>query len=57
MNAAYQLAFCYKVGFGAPSNKEQSRYWLQKAERPAEDLEIGVNFAKENDESWQLEKQ
>ena len=45
MNAASQLAFCYKVGFGTPSNEEMSKRWLLTADQPAEDLEIEIELA------------
>ena len=45
-NAAFQLAFCYKVGFGTPSNESQSQFWRKHTCRSAQDLEHQVNIAK-----------
>ncbi|KAF6225272.1 hypothetical protein HO133_010469 [Letharia lupina] len=46
LNAAFQLAFCYKTGFGTPSNDELSQIWVKRAQRCAQDLDEEVELAK-----------
>ena len=38
-NAAFQLAFCYYVGFGIRSDHEMAQHWVNKGERELGDLE------------------
>ena len=38
-NAAFQLAFCYSVGFGIRSDHEMAQYWVAKGKRELEDLD------------------
>lgn len=38
-NAAFQLAFCYYVGFGIRSDHERAQYWVEKAKRELGDLD------------------
>ena len=38
-NAAFQLAFCYSVGFGIRSDHEMAQYWVDKGKRELEDLD------------------
>jgi hypothetical protein len=45
MNAAFQLAFIYKIGFGTHVNESLSSYWLQKARRPVENLDMEIQLA------------
>ena len=46
LNAAFQTGFCYKIGFGIAADEVLARYWLEKAQRPVQDLEAKVNRAK-----------
>lgn len=46
MEIAYQLAFCYKFGFGVPRNDEQCQAWLAKSGRPNSDLEDQLQVIK-----------
>ncbi|CAD6584165.1 MAG: hypothetical protein ASARMPRED_001621 [Alectoria sarmentosa] len=46
LNAAFQIAFCFKTGFGTPSNDELSQIWLKRAQRCAQDLDQEVKLAK-----------
>ncbi|KAL9076518.1 MAG: hypothetical protein Q9161_000850 [Pseudevernia consocians] len=46
LNAAFQTAFCLKVGFGTPSNDELSQSWLKRAQRCVQDLDEEVRLAK-----------
>ena len=45
-SAAFQLAFCYKIGFGTPSNERVSQHWLQETVHSAEDLDLRIQWAK-----------
>ncbi|KAJ6258543.1 hypothetical protein Dda_6587 [Drechslerella dactyloides] len=45
-NSAYDLALCYEIGFAVKPNKETSDAWLQKTERPRQDLEDAIEMFK-----------
>lgn len=45
-NAAFQIAFCFKTGFGTPSNGDLVQIWLERAHRCVQDLDEAVKFAK-----------
>ena len=45
-NAAFQLALCYSIGFGVPRNEQKLNFWLQKSQRPREDLETEKRMLK-----------
>ena len=47
-SAAFQVAFCYKVGFGISSSEDQVRYWLGD-ERTLEDLERELEIVRNAD--------
>lgn len=38
-NAAFQLAFCYSVGFGIRTDHEMAQYWVDKGKRELEELD------------------
>ena len=46
LNAAFQVAFCFKTGFGTPSNDDLVQVSLERAHRCAQDLDKAVNLAK-----------
>ena len=46
LNAAFQIAFCFKTGFGTPSNDESVQIWLKRAQRCTQDLDEAVKFVK-----------
>ncbi|KAI3323109.1 hypothetical protein HD806DRAFT_497980 [Xylariaceae sp. AK1471] len=50
-SAAYQLAFCYRVGFGAPIEPKQSQFWLERSSRPQEDLESAIEMIRDDTSS------
>jgi hypothetical protein len=37
---AFQLAFCYQIGFGVKSDDNASSIWLEKSNKQSEDLEV-----------------
>ncbi|KAF3901680.1 hypothetical protein ABW21_db0209465 [Orbilia brochopaga] len=37
-SSAYEIAFCYRIGFAVPLDEEQSNNWLEKANKTQEDL-------------------
>jgi hypothetical protein len=39
-NIAFQVAFCYQIGFGVPSNDVQRCLWLERSLRKQDDLKI-----------------
>ena len=39
-NIAFQVAFCYQIGFGIKSDDNASRIWLEKSNKRSEDLEV-----------------
>jgi tetratricopeptide (TPR) repeat protein len=39
-NIAFQVAFCYQIGFGVKSNDIQRRLWLERSLRKPDDLKI-----------------
>ncbi|KAL2058308.1 hypothetical protein ABVK25_001034 [Lepraria finkii] len=47
-SAAFQVALCYKVGFGISSSEDQVRYWLGD-ERTLEDLERELEIVRNAD--------
>lgn len=38
-NAAFQLAFCYSIGFGVRRNDDKKKIWLERSQRQGIDLE------------------
>ena len=50
-SAAFQVAFCYKIGFGISSSEDQVRYWLGD-ERTLEDLERELEIVRNADWSY-----
>ncbi|KAL6690371.1 hypothetical protein J3F84DRAFT_389935 [Trichoderma pleuroticola] len=46
--AAYQVAFCYLVGFGTPMDKRESQSWIQKSNRTQADLDDAVQMIRED---------
>jgi hypothetical protein len=45
-NAAFQLALCYKVGFGVRIDETESRIWLEHSLRQQDDLEYEFELLK-----------
>ncbi|KAK6527508.1 hypothetical protein TWF694_004491 [Orbilia ellipsospora] len=45
-NSAYDLALCYMIGFAVKPNKKKSESWLEKTERPRQDLEDAIEMFK-----------
>lgn len=39
MNAAFQIAFCYRLGFGARRNPSKSALWLKRSQKDTTDLQ------------------
>ena len=39
LNAAFQLAFCYSIGFGVRRNEGLANHWLERSQRSREDLD------------------
>ena len=37
---AFQLAFCYRIGFGVKSNHNKSHIWLEQSDKQLNDLEV-----------------
>lgn len=50
-SAAFQMAFCYKAGFGISSDDDQVPYWLG-VERTIEDLDIELEIVRNADWSY-----
>ncbi|UKZ70843.1 uncharacterized protein TrAtP1_011812 [Trichoderma atroviride] len=46
--AAYQLAFCYSVGFGTAVDKSQSQFWIQKSHKTQADLDDAIEMISED---------
>jgi tetratricopeptide (TPR) repeat protein len=53
-NAAFQLAFCYQIGFGCDRCGSQSLSWLDRSGRCAEDLDHEVKFIQANEGPWHV---
>jgi tetratricopeptide (TPR) repeat protein len=45
-NAAFQIAFCYKVGFGISADKSKATHWLKKGDKTIIDLENEIRMVK-----------
>ena len=45
-NAAFQLAFCYHIGFGVPMDRKLAEHWCRVAAVPAERLDRELKEAK-----------
>ena len=43
LNATFQTAFCYQIGFGTPKNPSQVSVWLEKCNRKDFDLEVEIS--------------
>ncbi|KAL9033739.1 MAG: hypothetical protein Q9214_007368, partial [Letrouitia sp. 1 TL-2023] len=47
-NTAFQVAFCYYLGFGVPQDQQKAQQWLEESSRPPDDLYGRVEFIKNN---------
>ncbi|KAI4243533.1 MAG: hypothetical protein LQ352_007004 [Teloschistes flavicans] len=47
-NDAFQLAFCYKTGFGTAANEPLSLRWLENSQRSTQDIDQEIHLAKES---------
>ncbi|KAK6519402.1 hypothetical protein TWF281_003236 [Arthrobotrys megalospora] len=50
--AAYDLALCYQQGFGVAADQEKCQFWLEKADRPPEVLEMLVEMLESDTSSF-----
>ena len=41
--AAFELAFCYKIGFGFPLDDDKSQSWLKRSGRYPKELELEMS--------------
>src|SRR5207248_10663878 len=41
--AAFELAFCYKIGFGVPLDDDKSQCWLKRSGRYPKELEAEMS--------------
>ena len=52
-NLAFQLAFCYKLGFGRSHDENKCVEWLSRSNRDRKDLDSEIGFVKAQ-RSWQF---
>jgi hypothetical protein len=54
LNIAFQIAFCYKIGFGVESDKTKCDIWLRRSKRIADDLDAEKQDIQQRD--WRNER-
>ncbi len=52
LNASFQLAFCYRIGFGCDRCDAKSSYWLIRSGKCADELKTEVEFIQADKGPW-----